>query len=212
VAFKPSLKRKHTPESEDLDITPIMNLVVVLIPLLLATAEFVKLGLLETQLPPEGASAGGGGAPEQQEQVDRLSLLVSVDSLGFAVSIFGSTSESERADEFYRRIPRLADAGLDFSTLNAEMLRIRRDFVIPAITGKVQNTDNKGRELYNPDGTPQMVDEYRFEDAERVMISAPNDLPFQELVTVMDNTRVYADPETGAREMLFPSPIMAKIQ
>lgn len=212
MAFQPSLKRKFIPESEDLDITPIMNLVVVLIPLLLATAQFIQLGLLETRLPPN-ASGGTAGLPQEPDApVEKLSLIVSVDSLGVAVSIFGATSATEDADDHYLYLPRLDDGSYDYDGISEKLYEIRQEVVIPSIIGKIQNTDALGKPIFNRDGTEQMVDEYRYSDAENVMISAPNNLSFQSLVTLLDHTRTWKNPESGQREMLFPSPLMGKIQ
>ncbi len=212
MAFKPSLKRKFTPAEEDLDITPIMNLVVVLIPLLLASAEFVKLGLLEMQLPP-APSAGVASMPEQEDAPkEKLNLIVSVDSLGFAVSVFGTTPESENADQYYHRIPKTVRDEYDYDALNARCWQIRSDIVVPSILGKVQNQDEDGNLLFNADGSPQMVDEYSFVDAERVIISAPNEFPFGNLVKVMDATRIHQDVPGAPADVMFPTPMMGKIQ
>ena len=212
MAFKPSDKRKFTPAEEDLDITPIMNLVVVLIPLLLASAEFVKLGLLEMQLPPTPA-AGVASMPEQEEEPKgKLNLIVSVDSLGFAVSVFGATPESETAAEHYHRIPMDVQGEYDFDALNERCWQIRSEIVVPSILGKVQNQDEEGNLLFNVDGTPQMVDDYSFIDAERVIISAPNEFPFGKLVKVMDATRVHQTGPGAPVDIMFPTPMMGKIQ
>lgn len=211
MAFQPSLKRKHVPGNEDLDITPIMNLVVVLIPLLLATSEFVKLGLLETRLPPSAAGTASSMPQEQEEPKDKLGLLVSVDSLGVSVSVFGATSESETAAEHYRYLPRRPDGDIDYRALGDELWRIRRDIVMPSILGLIQNEDANGKPIFNTDGSPQMVDDYSYIDAESVVISAPNELPFQELVTLLDTTRERKLPD-GQAEMLFPTPLLGKVQ
>jgi hypothetical protein len=211
VAFKPSLKRKHVPGDEELDMTPIMNLVVVLIPLLLATAEFVKLGLLETRLPPSAAGAASTMPEELAEPKEKLGLLVSVDEGGVSVSIFGATAGSENADGHYSFFPRRADGTLDYPALSGELLRVRSEIVVPSILGRVQNEDPRGKPIFNPDGSPQMVDEYSYDDAETVIVSAPNELPFHELVTLLDHTREWRGPD-GRREMLFPTPLLGKVQ
>jgi len=81
VAFKPSDKRKREEEDLDLNITPIMNLMVVLIPLLLSAAKFTQLALLEYLPPAEAASSESappgetkGGAGEEIS----LNLLVNL--------------------------------------------------------------------------------------------------------------------------------------
>jgi len=71
--------------------------------------------------------------------------------------------------------------------------------------------DAQGKARVNPDGSPVLVDAYGFEDAESVIISAPNDLSFQELVHLLDASRRWRDPESGRVEKLFPTPLMGKI-
>ncbi|KAA3619751.1 MAG: hypothetical protein DWQ05_03220 [Calditrichaeota bacterium] len=52
MAYKPSQRRSFEAEPTEPNLTPIMNLMVVLIPLLLSSAEYVKLGAIELNLPP----------------------------------------------------------------------------------------------------------------------------------------------------------------
>ncbi len=210
MAFKPSQKRKVEPGSDELDLTPIMNLVVVLIPLLLATAEFVKLGLLETRLP----SAGGASAaslPDQETPKEKMNLVVAVDSLGISVSCFNQTAETENT-LYYNRIPRLGDGSLDFDALGEHLYDVHSQVVTPALLGEVQNKDEKGKPIFNPDGTPQMVNDYKYSDAEKIVIAAPNAMEFQDLVNLMDRARSYVDPASKQETMMFPSPLLGKVQ
>ena len=56
MAYRPSF-RSHNKVSEiPLDIRPVMNLMVVLIPILLYSAEFVKLSIRELNLPPASST------------------------------------------------------------------------------------------------------------------------------------------------------------
>ena len=57
MAFKPSARRLSQSLEMDLDIRPVMNLMVVLIPLLLAGTVLVELSIIEINLPP--AQSGG---------------------------------------------------------------------------------------------------------------------------------------------------------
>lgn len=211
MAFKPSAKRKFEGTSEELDLTPVMNLVVVLIPLLLASAEFVKLGLLETRLPSSGA-AGGGGLPQQEVPKEKMNLLVSVDSTGFSISVFNQTEATDPSGKYFQRVLTLSDGSLDFGGLNEVLHELHTTLVEPALLGEVQNKDDSGRPLFNPDGSPQMVNDYKYEDAENVIITAPNDLPFQDLVSVMDAARIWVNEDKTEEQILFPTPMLGKIQ
>lgn len=58
------MKRKHkkvAPQVQDLDVTPFLNLMVVLIPFLLATAVFSQVAIQELNLP---QAAAGGATPD----------------------------------------------------------------------------------------------------------------------------------------------------
>ena len=211
MAFKPSAKRKFSPTETELDLTPIMNLVVVLIPLLLAGAEFVKLGLLETRLPSAGA-AGGGGMPQQEAPKEKMNLMVNVDSLGFSVSLFNQTETSDPTGRFYQQVLRLSDGTLDFDGLNEVLHEFHTAVVTPALLGQVQNKDDDGKPLFNPDGSPQMVNDYKYEDAENVVITAPNSLEFQDLVSVMDAARMWQNEDKTETVLMFPTPQLGKIQ
>ena len=210
MAFKPSLKRKFVADVAELNLLPILNMIVVLIPLLLTSAEWVKLGLLETRLPPQAAGGGGGMATEQEQPLPKLSLLVALDEGGTAVSIFGATSTTGEPGQ-YSYFPHTAAGEPDVAALNEELWRIRRDVVKPSVTGKEQATDASGNLRFNADGSPMMVDAYGFDDAETVIISAPNELPFQQLVKLLDASRRWKDPATSKIEKLFPTPLMGKV-
>ncbi|MCA9782423.1 MAG: biopolymer transporter ExbD [Calditrichaeota bacterium] len=211
MAFKPSAKRKYAPTSEELDLTPVMNLVVVLIPLLLASAEFVKLGLLESRLPSAGA-AGPGGLPQQEAPKEKMNLMVNVDSVGFSISVFNQTEASDPSGRYFQKVLRLSDGELDFDGLGEVLHEIHSTVVAPALLGEVQNKDDAGRPVFNLDGTPQMVNDYKYEDAENVVITAPNALEFQDLVSIMDVARMWKNEDGTEQVVMFPTPLLGKIQ
>lgn len=59
MAYKPSLRRTQKLEEMKLDIRPVMNLMVVLIPLLLAGSVWTKLSIKQLNLPPKTQGQGG---------------------------------------------------------------------------------------------------------------------------------------------------------
>ena len=76
MAYKPSARRKSAELDMDLDIKPVMNLMVVLIPLLLAGTEFVKLSIIEINLPPQNQGGSGGEQNPDREVEKRLKVLL----------------------------------------------------------------------------------------------------------------------------------------
>jgi len=100
MAQRPSRKLKHMQEFLQTDITPMMNLMVVLIPLLLTSAEFVRLGVIELNLPPESSGAYSDALDAiPQEAVKKLDLAVTITDRGFYISstmaVLGGSTEGE---------------------------------------------------------------------------------------------------------------------
>ena len=124
MAYRPSKRRKHGSEWVDANITPMMNLMVVLIPLLLTSAEFVKLGVIELNLPP--ASMG----PEAElladlplEERKKLDLAVTITDRGFFISSSIAVLAGARDGE--PSIP-LANGEYDFRSLSLKLYEIKR--------------------------------------------------------------------------------------
>ncbi len=69
------IKRK-TRSVSDVDLTSFMNLMVVLIPILLASAEFAKIATIDIGLPPRNSFGGGGGQGKPIEEPERIMLTV----------------------------------------------------------------------------------------------------------------------------------------
>lgn len=100
MAFKPSARRQSTYAESDLDIRPIMNLMVVLIPLLLAGAQFVKNTILEVALPAsKGASSTDNPEPkDEQDKMKNIQLTVTITKKGFYLVGKGFSVVNEKAE------------------------------------------------------------------------------------------------------------------
>ncbi|MCK5033599.1 MAG: biopolymer transporter ExbD [Calditrichia bacterium] len=86
MAYKPSLRRKSAELDMDLDIKPVMNLMVVLIPLLLAGTEFVKLSIIEINLPPQSQGSGEDEQNPDREIEKQLNLSIVITKSGFTIT------------------------------------------------------------------------------------------------------------------------------
>ena len=196
MAFRPSRKRKSTQQTVELNFTPVMNLVVVLIPLLLSVAQFVNVSLLDYQPPPAESPANAG--PDSHDLRERLDLVINVVPSGFEVSLFGATSGRN-----FKRIPLTRSGVHNIDALQAELLRIRRDIVGSPID-TVEETDPVS-------GTAVRRPVFRFPDAEVVNVAAKGNTPWQVVVSVMDAARSYTD-DRGRRHPLFTLPRLGQIQ
>lgn len=126
MAFKPSKRSRRPQESADPNLTPVMNLMVVLIPLLLSSAQFIKLGMIEINLPP--ASSGTVVQTEMPKEVEKkLDLTVTITDEGFylASSVAVALGESGEGPT----IPKKADGEYDYQQLNELLARIKKKAV-----------------------------------------------------------------------------------
>ncbi len=211
MAFKPSLKRTQPLADTRMNITPIMNLMVVLIPMLLAGAKFTELALLEYLPPAEtGGAADLGVTPSEgstdMSQEKELNLLVNILHTGVQVSIFQST---EPGPNFFE-IPLGPDGNYDWKALN-DTLRYIKESIVGAPIGKK-------RVFVESDSTWQEVDAYQYVDASEVSITALGDIRFQTIVRAMDSCQKYrthklVNGQTRIIEKeLFPLTVFSQFQ
>ena len=124
MAFKPSQKRSRAEGDTEINITPIMNLMVVLIPLLLSASKFTELALLEYLPPAEGAPVEAGAAPSEGDgkKTENINLLLNLVETGIQVSIFQSVEEGPN---FYE-IPILLSGEYNWMTLKDSLWSIKQ--------------------------------------------------------------------------------------
>lgn len=85
MAFRPSFRSSRSAEEVEINMTPVMNLMVVLIPLLLSSAQYIKIGVIDLNLPPAvGTSVSQLGSPKEVEK--KLDLAVTITDQGFFIS------------------------------------------------------------------------------------------------------------------------------
>jgi len=192
VAYRPSRKRKAVQPSPEINVTPIMNLMVVLIPMLLAVAQFVRISLIEYQPPPAESHLGGEGSAEK-----RLDLVLNVLPDGFEISCFGATR-----GEHYRYLPK-RDTAYDFAGLGRELQRIRREIVGEPVDSVSEFDPVTGEVWRRP--------VFTLPDAEVISIAARGGTDWEMVVRVMDTARSYTDAE-GRPHPLFPIPRLGQIQ
>ncbi|RMF61057.1 MAG: hypothetical protein D6748_02600 [Calditrichaeota bacterium] len=178
MAFKPSQRSHNKFKEIPLDIRPVMNLMVVLIPILLYSAEFVKLSIRELNLPP--ASSGKIGPGEQkQEKEKRFGLTVLISKDGFYVGnkggyLSGTGEENVSREEAQPTIAILEDGSYNFAELQKVLLEIKNK-----ITGQ------------------------GFVDEKSIIISAEADIPYKHVIRTIDHVTIYTD-ENGEQKELFP--------
>ncbi|MFH1008316.1 MAG: biopolymer transporter ExbD [Candidatus Latescibacterota bacterium] len=120
VTFKPSARRRTSSQPGELNQLPVMNLMIILIPVLLAQSAAVKLALHEVNLPTGGGAANGSAAGEVQKEEERLSLTVNITAGGFdIISAFG------RGDTEGLSVPNVGEQ-YDYKALNEKLMDIKK--------------------------------------------------------------------------------------
>ncbi len=80
-----AIGRKHKTDVDDLNITPVMNIFLILIPFLLLTAVFVKISILEFSLP------GTESASQGQIKTPPVLTILAIREDGFQLKTKGKT-------------------------------------------------------------------------------------------------------------------------
>jgi biopolymer transport protein ExbD len=124
MAYKPSARRKSADLEMDLDIKPVMNLMVVLIPLLLAGAEFVKLSIIEINLPPQNQGGGGAEQNPDREVEKRLNLSIVVTKSGFTISSPSAVLPGDSDDG--PTVPVNDDNTFNFVQLKEKLIEVKK--------------------------------------------------------------------------------------
>jgi len=184
MAYKPSLRRSQKLEPMSLDIRPVMNLMVVLIPLLLAGSVFTKLAIKQLNLPPKSAGGGGGEEEKPAEIEKRLGLSVIISKRGFFIasrSGFLQADERKKEEDVEPSISLDEEGRYNFEALQAKLIEIKQ---------KVIETD--------------------YSDKKSIIITAEADVAYKFLIKTMDFVTIYTDKE-GNEQELFPQVIIGQV-
>lgn len=183
MAFKPSMRRKGEEVEITLDIRPVMNLMVVLIPLLIASAEWVKLGSIELNVPPSktpGLGDSDENQAEEREKEKKLGLSLAITDQGITIASPGAILSDGETEEG-PTVPVNADGSHNFDKMKEKLIEIKK-----------------------------LIKEKGFKDENRAVITAAANVEYQVIVEVMDNLQTYEN-ENKDILLLFPEINFSKI-
>jgi biopolymer transport protein ExbD len=169
------MRRSGVTADIELDIKPVMNLMVVLIPLLLAGVEMVKLSIVEIDLPPASAGAGAGNDQNdpEKEKEKKLGLKIAITDVGISLATASAVLSGEEGDG--PTVPVLADGNQNLDLLKEKLVELKKAIL------------DKG-----------------FKDKNTAVITAGKDIEYQVIIHVLDLIQKYEDDE-GNIQPLFPA-------
>jgi biopolymer transport protein ExbD len=183
------------------NMVPFMNLMVVLIPLLLSSSEFIKIGTIEIKLPQSVQGAGGGDISDEASQDLKLNLGIAITERGFNLFHYFKKDTTESKDV---EIP-LKSGKYDYEALNRELAEVKRKALHKILYSiKSDIPDNVSLwQLYSAYTKHDFSAVKLFSDHESIKIIADEKVKYQIVISVMDAARGTAT-EAGKATM-FPN-------
>ncbi len=211
MANKPSERRNFKEEEMELNLTPMMNLIAILIPCLLVSVAFVEVTVVNVSSPSIGPPPDGA---EQKSNDIPVNLTVTITERGYTVS--GSVELFPQGEA--SGAPAGTPPGASFIPTLEQTTTCQRylDTVAPP------RSKNKGaKTCTKPDETRsfvlfdvvqlarKLIDvKDRFPDERRIIIAAEPDIEFEALTDVMDASRDTIDA-AGEVRTLFDEVVLS---
>jgi biopolymer transport protein ExbB len=193
-------------EIADADVTPMLNLMVILIPVLLTSSEFVQIGAIELKLPEASQTNAGGGAQVPQDA--KLDAGIVITAKGFTVgSYFKTENKSAPNAETPVSAPDipLKNGVYDFDSLASKLAEIKKKALYEIIKASSQNITSGSSliALYKVYVSSNLGSSGPFADHENIKIVAEDKIKYETVVSVMDAARGMRTPQGSVT--MFPN-------
>ena len=198
MAGRPSGRIRSKEPLQEMNILPIMNVFMILVPFLLLTAAFIQLAIVDTSLPARGKSVSSQDV-ETPKDKPKLNLTVFLQDDGFILAGFGGVLQLEEVEK-----PE-GDAEEGEAPPAAKRFTIEK---------KTVEKDGKSSKEYDWDrlqGTLKKVKD-AFPNHYSIILLPDNEISYETIVKMMDVSREFDEllPDgTKTKKWLFPSPVLA---
>jgi len=195
----------------DADVTPMLNLMVILIPVLLTSSEFVKVGAIELKLP---EAAQGSSSGQTAAQTAKLDAGVVITSKGFNVFSYFKTEDKsvgptvQSIQDKQPDIP-LVNSRYDFKALNDKLADIKKKALLQIVGSSYSGVNEQTSllDLYKDYESKDFSGTQLFSDHESIKIIAEDKITYATVVSVMDAARgISVD---GGNVTMFPNVTIA---
>ena len=186
-SYKVSDRRVREEVDTEPNMVPFMNLMVVLIPLLLSSSEFVKIGMIELKLPESSQGGGGGGASDAALQETKLDLGVVVTDKGFNLFHHFKQDSHHHGDV---DIP-LKQGEYDYADLTLKLAEVKQKALREILRTVKPDIPEQAPlfQLYTTYTKHDFSAVRLFSDHESIKIVADDKTRYQVVVSVMDAAR-----------------------
>lgn len=172
------------PRSEP-NLAPLMNMVMILIPLLLLSTVFVRTGVVNVSAPSHAVSSVDD--PAEPPEVEAPQVVVFVSSDGFRLDTIGASPDGFAA--FTAPVAGCPEGGEAPATIC-----LHDD--VPASAALVERLDFAGLydQLVRVRMHPDWFDAFGREGAATISLAGDPEVPFEVLIETMDTARTLLDP------------------
>ena len=208
MAKKPSQRRNFQDAEMDLNLTPMMNLIAILIPTLLVSTVFVEIAVINVSAPAIG-TAPDAEPPKDKPDKPPLNLTVTVTDKGFTLAGSGGVLNTVGAD---------AEAkGPTIPIIQKQVSCQQFLGTWPPPRAKNRNQakcesaeDSRTFWVYDRDALQKKFLELKdaFPEEKRMIIAAEEDIEFEAIISVMDSGRMIKGDGDEPRE-LFPEVVLS---
>ena len=119
-----SRRRSKDEQDTDLDMVPIMNMFLVLIPFLLMSASFLHLKAINTTVPVQAER--GADAPDESPKVE-VTLVVEIRNGGFHISALSDSLGAATLGKLRAEIP-IVDGGYSFAAMTDHLAEVKEQY------------------------------------------------------------------------------------
>lgn len=213
MGYKPSKKGIQELET-GANLTPMMNLIMLLIPCLLMSTVFIEITVLNVAAPSIGAPGGASDTPPQNDKPP-LNLTVTITSKGYTVAGSGGVlgAEVKEGEESKGPTIPIKEASVNCSQYidTVPVPRDKNRDRKPCTKDEAAQNVHRTFWIYDNEALQKKLIEIKdaYEDEERIIISAEQDVHYEAVIHVIDVSRQVKDPASGEVRELFPEVVIS---
>lgn len=209
MARKRSDRRKVQELQMDVDLTPMMNLISILIPVLLVSAVFVEMSVLNVSAPAIGSAADASNADKKDDKPP-LNLTVTITDQGYTLAASGGVLGNEQAA-----------AGTDGKGPTIPVIQAKVKCGRYAATWPPPRSKNRSQPpcqgdveqtfwVYDHATLTKKLAEIKdaFPDERRIIIAAEPEIDYETITDTMDASREMKDA-AGEHRTLFDEVVLS---